>query len=108
VRWVTIPPTPPGGDAAATKEACLRGLAQAPRAAILVKLADRASNVQTLHNLPLPKQRSYYSQTVRLIIPLAAGEPWFAGWYSAWASAYAALAATGDGAPAAAPAVTGA
>lgn len=92
VGWVTIPEPGPGQDKAAVKEASLRGLAAAPPAAILVKLADRASNVQTLRNLPLPRQRAYYAQTTELIMPLAAGQPWFRAWYAQWQASHADLA----------------
>lgn len=92
VGWVTIPEPVPGQDKASLKEEYLRGLTAAPRAAVLVKLADRASNVQTLRNLPLPRQRAYYAQTVRFIIPLAGPEPWFAGWYASWESEFSDLA----------------
>lgn len=92
VSWVTIPEAGPGQDKASVKEASLRGLAAAPPAAILVKLADRASNVQTLRNLPLEKQRAYYAQTIALILPLAAGHPWFADWYAQWQASHADLA----------------
>jgi (p)ppGpp synthase/HD superfamily hydrolase len=51
VGWVTIPDAADGADKKAVKEAYLAGLADAPDDAILVKLADRASNVQTLRNL---------------------------------------------------------
>jgi len=101
VSWVTIPEPGPGQDRASVKEEYLRGLRNAPRDAILVKLADRASNAQTLQNLPLPRQRAYYAQTVEHIVPLAAGEPWFAGWYASWAAAFAPLAEPGPGGPAA-------
>jgi len=67
-------------------------LRQAPHDAILVKLADRASNAQTLRNLPEARQRAYYAQTVEHIIPLAADQPWFADWYAGWAAAFADLA----------------
>ena len=92
VGWVTIPDPGPGEDAAAVKERCLRRLRDAPPDAILVKLADRASNVQTLRNLPPDQQRAYYAQTVRHIVPLAAGEPWFAAWYAGWQAELADLA----------------
>jgi len=82
VGWVTIPETP--GDRKAVKEAYLKGLEQAPDDAILVKLADRASNVQTLRNLSPRKQREYYAQTVRYIMPLATSRNWFAAWYARW------------------------
>jgi len=92
VRWVTKPTAGPGADRQQVKEDYLRGLADAPRDAQLVKLADRASNVQTLRNLAPAKQRAYYAQTVRYVMPLAAREPWFARWYSDWQESFADLA----------------
>jgi GTP pyrophosphokinase len=91
VSWVTIPQAAPGQDKGAAKEAYLRRLRRAPRGAVLVKLADRASNVQTLRNLAPAKQRSYYAQTVQHIVPLAATEPWFADWYADWQRDFADL-----------------
>jgi guanosine-3',5'-bis(diphosphate) 3'-pyrophosphohydrolase len=90
VGWVTIPEQ--GGDKKAVKEAYLRGLAAAPDDAIVVKLADRASNVQTLRNLPLARQREYYAQTVAYIMPLAAPRTWWAAWYTTWQDAHRDLA----------------
>jgi guanosine-3',5'-bis(diphosphate) 3'-pyrophosphohydrolase len=87
VSWVTVPDAR-DGDRKAVKEKYLEGLRDAPDNAILVKLADRASNVQTLRNLPLPKQREYYAQTVRHIMPLAAKRDWFATWYARWQEAH--------------------
>ena len=84
VGWVTKPEARDGADKRAVKEAYLKGLADAPDDAILVKLADRASNVQTLRNLRLPKQREYYAQTVSYIVPLAASRGWWALWYASW------------------------
>jgi GTP pyrophosphokinase len=84
VGWVTIPEAEDGADKQAVKEAYLMRLADAPDDAILVKLADRASNVQTLRNLRLPKQREYYAQTVSYIVPLAASRGWWALWYASW------------------------
>jgi (p)ppGpp synthase/HD superfamily hydrolase len=95
VGWVTIPPPAPGQDKAAAKEAYLRGLRHAPRDAVLVKLADRASNVQTLGNLGPARQRAYYAQTVEHIVPLAATEPWFSYWYTSWRAEFADLAGPG-------------
>jgi len=91
VGWVTIPESG-DGDRKAVKEAYLRGLRDAPDDAILVKLADRASNVQTLRNLAVPKQREYYAQTVTYIMPLAASRDWFATWYANWQAEYRDLA----------------
>jgi len=92
VGWVTKPEPADGADRKAAKEAYLRHLADAPDDAILVKLADRASNVQTLRNLPLPKQREYYAQTVRYIVPLAASRDWWGLWYVSWQEAHVDLA----------------
>ena len=84
VGWVTKPEAEDGADKKAVKEAYLKRLADAPDDAILVKLADRASNVQTLRNLTLPKQRDYFAQTVNYIMPLAASRGWWALWYASW------------------------
>lgn len=84
VDWVTK-----GDDRAAY----LERLRSAPREALLVKLADRASNVQRLDTHPRPeKRRTYYAETVRTIVPLSAAHPWFAGWYQAWQREFAHLA----------------
>jgi (p)ppGpp synthase/HD superfamily hydrolase len=92
VGWVTIPDPGPGEDRQAVRQAHLRRLRDAPRDARLVKLADRMSNVQTLRNLRPPEQGPYYEQTVAHIVPLAAGEPWFAAWYAGWQAEFADLA----------------
>jgi len=99
VGWVTIPAPAAGQDKAAVKEAYLRGLRHAPRDAILVKLADRASNVQTLRNLAPARQRAYYAQTIEHIVPLAEGEPWFRYWYASWRAEFAELATPRSGGP---------
>jgi guanosine-3',5'-bis(diphosphate) 3'-pyrophosphohydrolase len=92
VDWVTKPEPEDGTDRRAGKEAYLKRLADAPGDAILVKLADRASNVQTLRSLSLPKQREYYAQTVTYIMPLAASRGWWAAWYASWQEAHRDLA----------------
>jgi (p)ppGpp synthase/HD superfamily hydrolase len=84
VGWVTKPEAVDGADKKAAKEAYLRRLSDAPDDAIVVKLADRASNVQTLRNLSLPKQREYFAQTRVYIMPLAASRGWWALWYASW------------------------
>jgi (p)ppGpp synthase/HD superfamily hydrolase len=96
VRWVTKPEPRPGEDATAVREAYLRRLRLAPPDAILVKLADRLSNVQTLRNLAPDRQRAYYAQTVEYIIPLTATLPWFAAWYAEWEADFADLADDGS------------
>ena len=88
VGWVTKPTPEEGSDRRAAKEAYLGRLKDAPEDAVLVKLADRASNVQTLRNLGLPKQRQYYAETVTYIMPLAAQREWWADWYASWQRAH--------------------
>jgi guanosine-3',5'-bis(diphosphate) 3'-pyrophosphohydrolase len=92
VAWLTVPEAEDGADKKAVKEAYLKRLADAPDDAILVKLADRASNVQTLRNLPLPRQREYFAQTRTYILPLAASRGWWAVWYASWEEAHRDLA----------------
>ena len=92
VGWVTKTEPGEGADRTAAKEAYLSRLQDAPDDAVLVKLADRVSNVQTLRNLRLPKQRQYYAETVRYIIPLAARRQWWAEWYASWQQAHQDLA----------------
>jgi (p)ppGpp synthase/HD superfamily hydrolase len=88
VGWVTKPEPADGADRHAAKNAYLSRLRDAPDDAIVVKLADRASNVQTLRNLGLPRQREYYAQTVAYIMPLAGSRAWWAGWYATWQEAH--------------------
>ncbi|MFI7675159.1 HD domain-containing protein [Actinophytocola sp. NPDC049390] len=84
VDWVTK-----GDD----RDAYLARLRTAPVDALLVKLADRASNVQRLDTHPRPeKQRTYYAETVRSIVPLSTVHPWFADWYGTWRREFAHLA----------------
>ncbi len=92
VGWVTKPDAEEGADKKAVKEAYLKHLADAPDDAIVVKLADRASNVQTLRSLHLDKQREYYAQTVAYVLPLAASRGWWALWYASWEEAHRDLA----------------
>ncbi|MEU8320016.1 HD domain-containing protein [Nonomuraea sp. NPDC048881] len=77
VRWVTRP-------AGRAKADHLAALAKAPAQAVLVKLADRVSNVQELQRLHWRFQKRYYHETVAHIVPLAAPHPWFAEWYEEW------------------------
>jgi guanosine-3',5'-bis(diphosphate) 3'-pyrophosphohydrolase len=88
-----LKPSPPEDrDREAARLAYLRRLAAAPREAVLVKLADRLSNVQRLDRHPRPeRRRSYYRETVEWILPLAAGVPFFDEQYTRWASRYAEL-----------------
>ena len=92
VAWVTKPAPEEGSDRRAAKAAYLGHLRDAPDDAVVVKLADRASNVQTLRDLGLPKQRQYYAETVTYIMPLAAQREWWADWYASWQRAHRDLA----------------
>ena len=93
VDWVTKPPAGGAGRQAkrAAKSAYLRRLRDAPPAAVVVKLADRVSNVQRLDQMPPDFQRRYYAETETYILPLAEGRPWFAGWYASWRERFAHL-----------------
>jgi (p)ppGpp synthase/HD superfamily hydrolase len=92
VDWVTRTDPPAGGDREAARLAYLRRLASAPPQAVLVKLADRLSNVQRLDRHPRPeKRRAYYRETVDWILPLAAGVPFFSEQFGAWRERFAEL-----------------
>ncbi|WP_063784106.1 HD domain-containing protein [Streptomyces sp. SBT349] len=93
VDWVTKPAPSEGRTRAEARAAYLARLRHAPDDALLVKLADRLSNVQRLDTHPRPeKRRSYYRETVRAIVPLAQSHPWFREWYAVWREAFAHLA----------------
>ncbi|MFG1704737.1 HD domain-containing protein [Nonomuraea sp. M3C6] len=77
VRWVTKRRGVAKADYLAT-------LVKAPPGAVLVKLADRVSNVQELQRMSWRFQRRYYLETVAYIMPLAGAHPWFARWYAEW------------------------
>jgi guanosine-3',5'-bis(diphosphate) 3'-pyrophosphohydrolase len=101
VDWVTKTDPPPGGDRAEARLGYLRRLASAPPDAVLIKLADRFSNVQKLDRHPsADKRRSYYQETVEWILPMAAGVPWFHEQYDRWRRRFRHLAgeAAGGGA----------
>ncbi|MFI0357713.1 HD domain-containing protein [Actinomadura sp. 9N407] len=93
VDWVTKPPTSGQGRQAkrAAKSAYLRRLRDAPPEAIIVKLADRVSNVQRLDQMPPDFQRRYYAETLTYIVPMTEGHPWFASWYAGWSERFAHL-----------------
>lgn len=95
VDWVTKPPRAEGESREASRAAYLDRLRRAPGDAILVKLADRLSNVQRLNTHPRPeKARAYYDETVRSILPLAERHPWFRDWFGAWRTEFRALTMT--------------
>lgn len=89
VDWVTKPPRHEHESREQARATYLDRLQAAPDDAILVKLADRLSNVQRLDTHPWPeKRRNYYDETVRLILPLAEHHPWFHDWYDTWATKF--------------------
>ncbi|OHV29436.1 phosphohydrolase, partial [Parafrankia soli] len=70
VDWVTKPVPSEGQTREEVRVAYLTRLLSAPDDALLVKLADRLSNVQRLDTHPRPeKRRSYYQETVRSVVP---------------------------------------
>lgn len=85
VDWVTKPPRAGGRSREEARAAYLDRLRAAPDEAVLVKLADRLSNVQRLDTHPRPeKSRAYYDETVHSVLPLAGRHPWFRDWFDAW------------------------
>ena len=93
VDWVTKSEPADGESPEQARAAYLTRLRTAPPDALLVKLADRASNVQRLDTHPRPaKQRSYYQETVASIVPLAQHHQWFRDWYATWQQTFAHLA----------------
>jgi len=81
--------TPAGGHPTESRVAYLRGFANDPRGAVVVKLADRYSNVQRLGSHPRSDaRRRYYRETVRYIVPLARGVPFFAALFTEWVECY--------------------
>jgi (p)ppGpp synthase/HD superfamily hydrolase len=98
VDWVTKPPRPEGWSREEARAAYLDRLRSAPDDAILVKLADRLSNVQRLDTHPRPeKRRAYYDETVHFILPFAERHPWFHAWYDTWRTEFRQLATDQDG-----------
>lgn len=102
VGWVTKTGPRPDEDETSARLRYLASLSEAPDAAVLLKLADRLSNVQRLHTHPRPAKRaSYYAETVAQILPLAARNPWYAQWFAEWRDEYADLGRAGhEAAPA--------
>jgi guanosine-3',5'-bis(diphosphate) 3'-pyrophosphohydrolase len=92
VGWVTKPEPAVGEDPAEIRGGYLARFADAPVEVLTVKLADRYSNVQRLGTHPRPAKRaSYYAETVRHFVPLAARVPYFEGLFSTWRASFAYL-----------------
>ncbi len=71
----------------------LTSLAGAPDDVVVLKLADRLSNVQRLDTHPRPAKRaSYYNETVEYLVPLAVRHAWYENWYALWREKFAYLA----------------
>ncbi|MFI9271292.1 HD domain-containing protein [Kitasatospora sp. NPDC052896] len=93
VEWVTKPAPVEGRTREEARTAYLARLRDAPAEALLLKLADRLSNVQRLDTHPRPEKRgAYYRETVRAVVPLAQAHPWFRQWFATWRSTFAHLA----------------
>ncbi|WP_432935818.1 HD domain-containing protein [Kribbella sp. CA-253562] len=93
VAAVTKPEPGEGDDPAEIRDAYLRSFEHAEPDVLLVKLSDRYSNVQALDTHPRPdKQRRYYAETVRWIVPLTAGAPQFVPLFEQWQQHFSRLA----------------
>ena len=93
VAAVTKPEPGPGEDPAEVRAGYLRSFEHAEPDVLLVKLSDRYSNVQALDTHPRPdKQRRYYAETVRRVVPLAAGVPQFVPLFEQWQQHFSRLA----------------
>lgn len=89
VSWLTKPNPKPEQDKDVVREDYLRRFELAPYEVLLVKLADRYSNVQQLHMHPrVEKQRSYYAETCRWFVPAAAKVPYFQELFAIWQKNY--------------------
>lgn len=85
IKWLTRTGPRDGEDRMAAKRRYLAGFERAPQDAVLVKLADRFSNVQKLDALPnAERRRAYYRETVEAVLPLADIDPWFERKFAAW------------------------
>ncbi|TDE13058.1 hypothetical protein [Jiangella asiatica] len=89
---MTKPPSSPSAsdeDRAAARERHPSGLRHLPPDALLLKLADRYSNVQRLHTHPrLAKQRSYFLETSEYIVSLSVADPRLAALFADWERIY--------------------
>jgi GTP pyrophosphokinase len=93
VAAVTKPEPGPGEDPEEVRDEYLRSFEHAEPDVLLVKLSDRYSNVQALDTHPRPgKQRRYYAETVRRVVPLAAGAPQFVPLFEQWQQHFSRLA----------------
>jgi guanosine-3',5'-bis(diphosphate) 3'-pyrophosphohydrolase len=97
VAWLTARP-PQSGEAPPTaRSRYLSRFSQAPEEVLLIKLADRLTNVQRLDTHPrVEKQRSYYRETVDHVLPLTPRIPWFECWFASWQARFGYLARSAE------------
>jgi (p)ppGpp synthase/HD superfamily hydrolase len=89
VGWLTKPDPQPEQNKNVARKDYLNQFEHAPYEVLLVKLADRYSNVQRLHTHPrIEKQHSYYAETCRWFVPLAARVPYFQQLFTVWQKNY--------------------
>ncbi len=89
VQWLTKPEPGSGQKESDARQAYLARLRGAPEPALVVKLADRLSNVQRLDTHPRPAKRaSYYRETVDHFLPLSERHPWFSREFTRWKEAF--------------------
>ncbi|MBF0382810.1 MAG: HD domain-containing protein [Magnetococcales bacterium] len=90
VAWLTKPERTAGESKDENKKRYLERLRQAPEDAIIIKLADRLSNVQFLETHPrLEFQEKYFHETIQNILPLTEGIPVFENWFLDWQEEFA-------------------
>ncbi|MFI6575340.1 HD domain-containing protein [Nocardiopsis sp. NPDC050513] len=91
VDWLTKP-SAPATDRRAVRAAYLErfGVGGAPERAVVVKLADRYSNVQRPHPDPV-RWVAYRRETLDVFPPIAGRHPYFAELYAAWERRWADL-----------------
>jgi (p)ppGpp synthase/HD superfamily hydrolase len=93
VEWLTESVLDRKKYAAQARERYLAKLKAAPLDVVVIKLADRLSNVQKLDTHPkVEKQRTYYRETIEKIMPLSKCSPWFSSQFKAWKNQFSFLA----------------
>lgn len=93
VEWLTESVLDRKKYAAQARERYLAKLKAAPLDVVVIKLADRLSNVQKLDTHPkVEKQRTYYRETIEKIMPLSKCSPWFSAQFKAWKNQFSFLA----------------
>ncbi|MDO9087289.1 MAG: HD domain-containing protein [Anaerolineaceae bacterium] len=92
VKTLTKPKVTQSQNKQTLKIDYLKSLKNAPSNVLIIKLADRYSNVQRLSIDPsYDRQKSYYKQTVDYIIPLCNNFPKFRTLFNSWQEFYSFL-----------------